>query len=100
MNLTATNKQMCVSRNAKTLGLQHLQILDMGASSGQPDWACVVCHRTEELLKLVLKIATHNLVCTKKITQHFVSTNSIWLMLFSEIIVVCRENRTKSINAK
>jgi hypothetical protein len=50
VNLPVTNVPGCVSRNAKTLGLQHLKLTDMGVGSRPPDRACVVQHRTGELL--------------------------------------------------
>ena len=34
----------------KILGLKHLQFPKMGASSGPPDWACIIHHRMEDLL--------------------------------------------------
>jgi hypothetical protein len=34
----------------KTLGLHHLQLTDVGVGSRPPDRACVVHHRTDELL--------------------------------------------------
>jgi hypothetical protein len=50
VNLPVTDVPGCVSRNAKTLGSQHLQLTDVGVGNGPPDWACVVHHRTDELL--------------------------------------------------
>jgi hypothetical protein len=50
VNLPVTNVPVCVSRNAKTLGLQHLQIADVGVGSRPPDRACVVHYWTDELL--------------------------------------------------
>jgi hypothetical protein len=50
VNLSVTNVLGCVSRNAKTLGLQHLQPMDVGVRSGPTDRACVVHHTTDELL--------------------------------------------------
>jgi hypothetical protein len=50
LNLPVTNVPGCVSRNAKTLGLQHLQLSDVGVNSGPPDRACVVHNWTDELL--------------------------------------------------
>jgi hypothetical protein len=50
VNLPVTNKARCVSRNAKTLGLQHLQLPDMVTSSRPPDGACIIHRRTDELL--------------------------------------------------
>jgi hypothetical protein len=49
VNLSVTVPK-CVSRNAKTLGLQHMQLPDICASSRPPDRTCVVHHRTDELL--------------------------------------------------
>jgi hypothetical protein len=50
VNLPVTNVTGCIGSNAKTLGLQYLQFLDMGAGSGPPDGARVVRHGTDELL--------------------------------------------------
>jgi hypothetical protein len=50
VNLPVTIVPGCVSRNAKTLGLQHLHITDVGLDSGPPDRACVVHYWTDELL--------------------------------------------------
>jgi hypothetical protein len=50
VNLSVTNVPGCFGRNAKTLGLQHLQFLDMGASGRLPDGTRVVHHGTDELL--------------------------------------------------
>jgi hypothetical protein len=50
VKLLSTNVPGCGSRNAKTLGLQHLQLTDAGVGSRLPDRACVVHHRTDELL--------------------------------------------------
>ena len=49
MNLPVTVVPGCIGSNAKTLGLQHLQVLDMGASGGPPDGTCIVHHGTDEL---------------------------------------------------
>jgi hypothetical protein len=48
VNLPVTNIPRCVSRNA--LGLQNLQFLNVGASSGPPGQVCIVHHKTDELL--------------------------------------------------
>jgi hypothetical protein len=39
VNLPVTNVSGCVSRNAKTLGSQHLYFTDVGVGSGPPDLA-------------------------------------------------------------
>jgi hypothetical protein len=39
----------CVSRNAKTLTLQHLQFPDIAASSGPPGKKCILHHRMIDL---------------------------------------------------
>jgi hypothetical protein len=49
VNLPVTNVPRCVSCNAKLLGLQDLQLLDMAAGSGPPDQTCLANHRTDEL---------------------------------------------------
>jgi hypothetical protein len=41
VNVYVTDVWRCVICNAKTLGLQHLQFLGVGASSGPRDRACV-----------------------------------------------------------
>ena len=51
VNLPVTNVPGCIGSNAKTLGLQYLQFLDMGAGSGPPDGTRVVHYGTDELLK-------------------------------------------------
>jgi len=50
VNLPVTDVSGCIGSNAKTLGLQHLLFLDMGASGGPPNGTCVVHHGTDELL--------------------------------------------------
>ena len=50
MNLLVTIVPRYTVSNAKTLGLKHLQFLDMGASSRNPDEARVVYSRRNELL--------------------------------------------------
>jgi len=49
MNLPVTNVLGCTGSNAKALGLQLLQSLDMGASGGPPDRTRLVRHVTDEL---------------------------------------------------
>jgi hypothetical protein len=50
VNLPVTNVPGCTGSNAKTLGLQHLQFLDMEASGGLPDGTRIVHHGTDKLL--------------------------------------------------
>ena len=50
MNLPVTNVPGCIGNNAKTLGLQYLQFLDMGASGGPPNGTRIVHHGTDEPL--------------------------------------------------
>jgi hypothetical protein len=50
VNLLVTDVPRCVICDVKTLGLQHLLLPDMAASSGPADGACIVHHRTDELL--------------------------------------------------
>jgi hypothetical protein len=50
MNVRVTNVPKGVCRITKTHELQHLQFLDVGVSSGPPSRACVVRHKTDELL--------------------------------------------------
>jgi hypothetical protein len=50
VNLLIINVPGCIGSNAKTLGLQHLQFLGMGASCGPPNWTRIVHHGTNELL--------------------------------------------------
>jgi len=40
----------CIGINAKTLGLKHLQLPNMGASGGPPDGIRIIHHWTRELL--------------------------------------------------
>jgi len=50
VNLSVTNIPGCIGNNAKTLELQHLQFLDMGASGGPADGTRKIHHGTDELL--------------------------------------------------
>jgi hypothetical protein len=50
IDLLVTNILGCVTRNAKTLGLQNLYFINVCLGSRPPDWACVVHHGTDELL--------------------------------------------------
>ena len=50
VNLPATNVPGCTGSNAKTLELQPLQFLDMGASGGPPNGTRIVHRETDELL--------------------------------------------------
>jgi hypothetical protein len=50
VNLLVTHVPWCTDSNAKTLRLQHLQFLYMGASGGSPNRTRVVHHGTDELL--------------------------------------------------
>jgi len=50
VNLPVTKLPGYIGSNAKTLGLQHLQFLDMGASGGPADGTRIVRHGTDELL--------------------------------------------------
>jgi hypothetical protein len=50
VNLPVINVSGCIGSNAKTLGLQHLQFIDIGAGSGPPDGTRVVHHGKDELL--------------------------------------------------
>jgi hypothetical protein len=50
VNLPVINVPGCGSSNEKALGLQHLQLPDVAASSGPPDRTCLIHHRTDELL--------------------------------------------------
>jgi hypothetical protein len=47
--MPVTNVPMSVVRNGKTLGLQHLQLPDVAASSGPPDRTRIIYHGTDEL---------------------------------------------------
>jgi len=49
VNLPVTNVPRCIGSNAKTLRLQYLQFLDIGASDGPPNGTRLV-HWTDELL--------------------------------------------------
>ena len=50
VNLPVANVPGCTVSNAKALGLQHLQFLDMGASGGPPSGTRIVHHGKDELL--------------------------------------------------
>jgi hypothetical protein len=50
VNLLVTNVPGCIGSNAKTLGLQYLQFLDVGACDCPPNGTCIVHHGTDELL--------------------------------------------------
>jgi len=50
LNLPVTNVPRCIGSNSNTFGLQHLQIPDMGASSGPLERANIVHHGMDELL--------------------------------------------------
>ena len=50
VNLLVTIVPSCTVSNAKTIGLKHLQFLDMGASIGSLDGARVVYRWTDVLL--------------------------------------------------
>jgi hypothetical protein len=50
VNVPVTNVPSCIGINKKTPGLKHLQVPDMGASSGPLGGARVFRHRTDELL--------------------------------------------------
>jgi hypothetical protein len=47
---SCTDVPRCTSSSVKTLGLNHLQLPDMGMGGRPPDWAPVVHHGTSELL--------------------------------------------------
>jgi hypothetical protein len=51
VDLLVTNVPGYVSRNAKTLGLQHLYLINVCVGSRPPDRACVVHHLADELLE-------------------------------------------------
>jgi hypothetical protein len=50
VSFPVTNVPWCVGSNAKALGLQHLQLLNMGANGGPPDGTHAVHHGTDEML--------------------------------------------------
>jgi hypothetical protein len=50
VNLHVTSVPGCIGSNAKTLGLHHLQFLDMGASGGPPYGTPMVHHGADEVL--------------------------------------------------
>jgi hypothetical protein len=50
VNLPVASVPGCIGSNAKTLGLQRLQFLDMAVSGGSPYGPRVIHHRTDELL--------------------------------------------------
>jgi hypothetical protein len=50
VNLPATDVPRCTSSNAKTLGLESLQLLNGAASCAPPDGTRIVHHWADELL--------------------------------------------------
>jgi len=50
VNLPVTNVLGCTGSNAKTLGLQYLQFLDMGVGGCPPNGTRIVHHGTDGLL--------------------------------------------------
>jgi hypothetical protein len=50
VNLPVTDVTRCTRTNAKTLGLESLQLLDVAASGVPPDGARIVHHWADELL--------------------------------------------------
>ena len=50
VNLPVTDIPRCTSSSTKTLGLNNLQLPDMGMGGGPPDWAPVVHRGSDELL--------------------------------------------------
>jgi hypothetical protein len=50
VNFSLTNVPRCVCHHAKTLGLQHMQFLDVAVSILPAYRACVVRHRMDEQL--------------------------------------------------
>jgi hypothetical protein len=50
VNLPVTDVPRCTSSNAKTLGLESLQLLNVAASCAPPDGARIVHHWADELL--------------------------------------------------
>jgi hypothetical protein len=50
VNLLVTSVSGCIGSNAKTLGLQYLQFLDMGACGCPPNGTRIVHYGTDELL--------------------------------------------------
>jgi len=50
VNLPVTNVPGCIGSNAKTLGLQYLQFLDMGVCGCPPNGTRIVHHGTDDLL--------------------------------------------------
>jgi hypothetical protein len=64
VNLPVTNVPRYTGSHAKTLGLKHRQLPDMGMSSGPPDGERAVDHWADELL------IQHNSLVSER-TQHF-----------------------------
>jgi hypothetical protein len=50
VNLHVTDVPRCTSSNVKTLGLKNLQLPDVAAGGGPPNWASIVHHGAYELL--------------------------------------------------
>jgi hypothetical protein len=78
VNLVVTKVPRCVSRNAKTLGLQHFQLPDMAAISGLPDGEFIVHHRTDGiLLKQLIFPDKQASSLTKEKAKHAESLNCL-----------------------
>jgi hypothetical protein len=50
VNLPVTDVPRCTSSNAKTLGLENLQLFNVAASGVAPEGVCIVHHWADELL--------------------------------------------------
>jgi hypothetical protein len=86
VNLPVTDVPRCVRRNAKTLGLQQMQLPDVAAGSGPPDGACIVHHRADELLVEQHTVSDGQAASITDGAKHAQSLSC----LSSNLVVLCR----------
>jgi hypothetical protein len=98
VNLPVPNIPSCVSRNAKTLGLQHLKLPDVAASSGTPDRKYVIHHRTDE------PFAEQNIVSDGHtallLLRRRTSTPRSLSCLLSHLVDVCRPGKLSRVSTR
>jgi hypothetical protein len=88
--LRVTNVSRCVIRSANTLGLQHLQLPGMPASSEPQDRAWIIHHVTNELLKKQHTVSAGQ--ATSPIKEGAKQAQSL-SCLFSYLVDVCRPDQ-------
>jgi hypothetical protein len=90
LNLPVTKVPRSVSRNAKTLGLYHLQLPDVAAGNRPPDWTRVIHHRTDKLL-----VEQHNVSdeqAASPVKEGSKHAKSLTCLLF-HLVDVCRQGK-------